>query len=178
MPQTFNIGARSPIVSAIGWLAIGFAALATASALASPFGLGAALTALRPIAARAPQLSAWLAGHLPWLLGGLGVLAVAVLVSAVGLLRRREWARRVFIALLALTVAGHVAGIWLQHQIVHGLFESALRQVPLPASAAGVFGGFALAAQGMGLLVTLGGCALLVWVIVRLMSDGVRQEFA
>jgi hypothetical protein len=41
-----------------------------------------------------------------------------------------------------------------------------------------VFGGLADATQIMAMLVTLGGCALLGWVIRRLMSDAVRQEFA
>ena len=44
--------------------------------------------------------------------------------------------------------------------------------------ALGVFGGFVTAARAMGAAMTLVACALLGWIIHRLMSAGVRQEFA
>ena len=53
-----------------------------------------------------------------------------------------------------------------------------LHSTTLPAQALGVFGGFVTAARVMAVVVTLGGCALLGWIIRKLMSPGVRQEFA
>jgi hypothetical protein len=41
-----------------------------------------------------------------------------------------------------------------------------------------VFGGFVTAARVMAVVVTLGACALLGWIIRRLMSPSIRQEFA
>jgi hypothetical protein len=42
----------------------------------------------------------------------------------------------------------------------------------------GVFGGFVTAARVMAVLMTLGACLALLWIIRRLMSPTVRQEFA
>ena len=41
-----------------------------------------------------------------------------------------------------------------------------------------LLGGFVTAARVMAVLVTVGACMLLVWIIRRLMSPAVRQEFA
>ena len=60
---------------------------------------------------------------------------------------------------------------------LHALVDSTLRRGALPPQAADVFGGMATAAQGMAVFVTLAVCAWMGWVIRRLMSDAVRQEF-
>jgi hypothetical protein len=91
---------------------------------------------------------------------------------------RQEWARRTFIGLLAVAIIANLAGLWLQHELVRSLVHGTLQATALPPQAAGVFGGLADATQIMAMLVTLVGCALLGWVIRRLMSDAVRQEFA
>ena len=96
---------------------------------------------------------------------------------AVGLLLRLEWARRFFIALLLVVITANLAGLWLQHEVLHALVDRTLRRSALPPQAADVFGGLATAAQGMAVFVTLAVSAWLGWVIRRLMSDTVRQEF-
>jgi hypothetical protein len=61
---------------------------------------------------------------------------------------------------------------------VQSLVDATLHGTALPAQAAGVFGGFVTAARMMALAMTLTACGLLGWIIRRLTSPTVRQEFA
>jgi hypothetical protein len=49
---------------------------------------------------------------------------------------------------------------------------------PLPQEAAGVFGGFATAARAAAVTLSVATCLLLGWIIARLNTQAVRQEFA
>ena len=105
------------------------------------------------------------------------VLSLATLACAIGLLMRLEWARRAFIGLLVLALAANLLGLWLQHELLRSVVEATLGRTALPDAVAGVVGGFVTAARVMAAVVTLGGCMLLAWIIQRLRSPAVRQEF-
>jgi hypothetical protein len=105
-------------------------------------------------------------------------MALAMLASAIGLLLRLDWARRVFIGVLAVAIVANLLGMWLQQEVVQSVVSSTLSSAPIPPQALGVFGGFVTAARVMAMLMTLGTVSILVWIIRRLMSDSVRQEFA
>jgi hypothetical protein len=106
------------------------------------------------------------------------VVSLATLASAIGLLLRLDWARRAFIGMLALAIVANLLGLWFQHEVVQSVVDATLSSSPLPQKALGVFGGFVTAARAMGAAMTLAACALLGWIIHRLMSAPVRQEFA
>jgi hypothetical protein len=106
------------------------------------------------------------------------VMSLATLASAIGLLMRLDWARRTFIALLVVAIFANLLGLWLQQEVLQSVVSSTLSSAPIPQQALGVFGGFVTAARVMAVLMTLVACALLGWIIRRLMSAGVRQEFA
>lgn len=179
MPQTLYVGSRSPFVTLVAWAFILMAALASASALVQSAQVDSVLPQWRAASSTAmPALTAWLLKYLPWLMGASVVVSVALLVCAVGLLMRLEWARRAAIALLALAIAANLGGLWLQHEVVQGLVRATLQGSVIPQAAAGLFGGFATATQVMGMLFTLACCVGMGWLIRRLMSDVVRQEFA
>lgn len=180
MPQTFNVGARSLFVTATAWVFIVLAALASVSALLQRAELASFLPGLTVVGniQPLPLLTGLLMGYLPWVVGAGLAMSLGTLACAVGLLLRLEWARRLFIALLLLAIVANIAGIWLQQEMLHSLVSSTLAGSALPPVVADVFGGFVTAARVMAVLVTLGACALLVWIIRRLMSKAVRQEFA
>ena len=180
MPQTFNVGSRSLFVSVTAWVFIVLGAVASLCTLVQ----NAALMSLLPgfhasLEPRAlPLLTGLLVAHLPWVTGVGLVLSLATLAAAVGLLLRLEWARRVFIALAVVAIVGNLLGLWLQQELLQSLIDSTLSRAPLPSEAAGVFGGFAAAARAAAIAISLGACMLLGWIIRRLTSPGVRQEFA
>jgi hypothetical protein len=178
MPQTFNVGARSIFVTVTAWVFIVLGALASVSALLQ----NALVASLAPAAGAhlpaLPLFTSLLLGYLPWVVGTGLVMSLATLASAIGLLLRLDWARRAFIGLLAVAIVANLLGLWLQHEVVQSVVANTLSGAPLPAQAIGVFGGFVTAARVMAVLVTLGACSMLAWIIRRLMSPAVRQEFA
>lgn len=173
MPTTIAVGARSLFVTATAWVFILIGMAACFSALVQ----NAMLASLLP-AAPATGVIGLLMDYLPWVVGTGLVMSVATLASAIGLLLRLDWARRTFIVLLAVAIVANLLGLWLQQEMMQSVVSSTLVNTSLPPQALGVFGGFVTAARVMAVVVTLGACALLGWIIRRLMSAGVRQEFA
>ena len=179
MPQTYNVGARSLFVTTTAWVFIALALLTSASALVQNAAVASLVPGL-PLAGdhALPLLTGLLLGYLPWVVGTGLVMALATLASAIGLLLRLDWARRTFIGLLAVAIAANLLGLWLQQEVLQSVVSNTLSSVAIPQQALGVFGGFVTAARVMAVLMTLVGCALLGWIIRRLMSASVRQEFA
>lgn len=180
MPQTYNVGARSLFVTATAWVFILLAGFASVSALLQNALVASLMPGLQQAGQQPamPLLTGLLIGYLPWVVGTGLVMSLATLASAIGLLLRLDWARRAFIGVLAVAICANLLGLWLQQEVVQSVVSSTLSSAPIPPQALGVFGGFVTAARVMGVLMTLGGCALLVWIIRRLMSASVRQEFA
>ncbi|MBC7483991.1 MAG: hypothetical protein H7337_19305 [Rhizobacter sp.] len=180
MPNTFSVGSRSLFVTATAWVFIILAGLTSASALVQNAAVASLMPGLHLATERhpLPLLTGLLLGYLPWVVGAGMVVSVATLASAAGLLLRLDWARRSFIGLLVLAIVANLVGLWLQQEVVQSVVSNTLSSVTIPAQALGVFGGFVTAARVMAVLMTLAACALLGWIIRRLMSAGVRQEFA
>jgi hypothetical protein len=175
MPQTYTVGSRSWLVSAIAWAFIACGLLACGLTLLQYAVLGSMLP---PWAGTLPAASALLLQHLHWVLALAGALSLLLLISGVGLLLRLEWARRAAIGVLLATALANLAGLWLQHEVVHVLVTHVAELASLPAAARGLFDGFAYAAQGLALLLTLAGCVVLAWLARCLGAPMVRQEFA
>jgi len=176
MPTTITVGARSIFVTATAWVFMLLGALASVSAL-----LQNAMLVSGGFDAGGQQVSGlfgMLIAHLPWVVNAGLVMSLATLASAIGLLLRLDWARRTFIALLLLAIVANLLGLWLQQEVMQSVVDTTLSTTALPPRAMGVFGGFVTAARVMAVLVTLGACGLLGWIIRRLMSASVRQEFA
>lgn len=182
MPQTYNVGSKSLFVTLTAWAFIVLAGLASVSALLQNAAIASFLPGLTVVGNVQPQplplLTGLLLGYLPWVVGVGLLMSLATLACAIGLLLRVEWARRLFIVLLALAIVANIAGLWLQQEMLQSLVSSTLQRAPLPPHAADVFGGFVTATRVAAVVVTLAACALLVWIIRRLMSPAVRQEFA
>lgn len=179
MPQTFSVGARSLFVTVTAWVFILLSALTAASALiqnASVASLLSAPAAGMPVQA-SPLLTGLLPGYLPWVVGFALAMSMATLAAAVGLLLRLDWARRAFIALLGVAIVFNGVGLWLHHEVVQSVVQSTLTRAPLPPQAADVLGGFVTATRVMAAAMTIGVCATLAWIMRRLMSAHVRQEF-
>lgn len=180
MPQTFNVGSKSLFVTLTAWVFFALGVMASVSALLQNATLASWLPGLNGVGAAQPLplLTGLLIAYLPWVMGAGLAISLATMASAAGLLLRLDWARRCFIGLLGLAIAANLIGLWLQHEVVQSVVEATLARAPLPTSAADVFGGFVTASQVMAVLVTLAACVLLGWIMRRLMSPAVRQEFA
>ncbi|MEO5687506.1 MAG: hypothetical protein ABIR54_09095 [Burkholderiaceae bacterium] len=176
MPQTYNVGSRSRFVNFVAWIFILLAAFACEWAVIQNATQSWASLAVEP--SSLPWLTGLLVRHAAWVFSAAVALSMATMVCAFGLLRRIEWARRVFIGLLMVAIGVDLAGLWLQQEVTHLLVDSTLRQAALTQPAADLFGGILTAARLLAGLITLGVSLGLVGIIRRLMSPSVRQEFA
>ncbi len=104
MPQTFNVGARSIFVTVTAWLFIALAVMASASVMLPNSAIGSLLPA-------SVGVSKLLVKYLPWIVAGGVLLSLATLASAIGLLLRLDWARRVFIGLVAVALVANLLGL-------------------------------------------------------------------
>lgn len=134
---TIPVGARSALLTLLGWVFSVCGALGTLS------------------------VAGWSVARDSPLRLALAVAVCLLLVAmGVGLLRRDDWARRLFIGLLLAALAAQALGWW-------AWWAQLQTMLGLPAAAAGVLS--ALAFVGLG--------AAVVWAIRRLMSRRVRLEF-
>lgn len=180
MPYTINVGARSLFVTATAWVFIFLGLFASASTLIQNAHVASLMPGLQAVGETRPLpfMSGLLMAYLPGVLIASLALSLATLASAIGLLLRLDWARRVFIGVLVTAIVVNLAGLWLQHEVVQSVVASTLTRATLPAQVADVFGSFVTAARVMAALVTLGACLVLAWIIRSLMSPVIRQEFA
>lgn len=178
MPITIAVGSRSLFVTATAWLFILLGVVASLSALVQNAMLASLLPALSSSSPAVSGLMGLMLDYMPWVVGTGLVMSLATLASAIGLLLRLDWARRTFIGLLVVAIVANLLGLWLQQEMMQSVVSRTLGSVALPPQALGVFGGFVTAARVMAVVVTLGACGLLGWIIRRLMSAGVRREFA
>jgi hypothetical protein len=174
MPQTYNVGSRSRFVNFVAWLFVAFGALACGWAVIQ----NAAHASWAVQLAGEKGLTGLLCRYLPWVFSSAIALSLAIVVCAFGLLRRVEWARRVFIALLVVAIGVVLSSLWLQQEFVHLLVDPALRGLTLSQQAAELFGGMLTAARLLAAAVTVVAGFALADIIRRLMSPAIRQEFA
>ena len=174
MPQTYNVGSRSRFVTFVAWLFVFLGAFACEWAVIQNATHASWATQL----AGEKGLTGLLCRYLPWVFSCAIALSLAIVACAFGLLRRVEWARRVFIGLLMVAIGVDLASLWLQQEFVHLLVDPALRGLSMSQQAAEVFGGMLAAARLLAGVITLVASFVLVMIIRRLMSPSIRQEFA
>ena len=111
-----------------------------------------------------PPAAAFAIRHLRQLIEAFLLLWLIALVASIGLLKRRNWARLVFIGLMALGIIWNLASPILQLIVLRGI--------------PGQFELMRSIIQIISVIYALAFCLLFGWIIVRLMSAKVRSEFA
>ena len=171
----------STFVTVLAWIAIVGSALMTVISTMQvvvvfaffPKDFGARLGA-NPLLEGMPEPLRFLFTHPHYMVFAFWGVAAATLVAAIGLLRRRNWARLYFIALLIASIAWQLLGLWLQRH-----FDAAVRSSlkGLPADAASQFATFhqVFAIVMDVFLVALS--VLFAWIIYRLLSPSIKAEF-
>jgi hypothetical protein len=159
-------------VTVLAWILISFTGLGAASALLQNVfvNLMLSLPDLDPrgTANQAPETFL----VLRILIAVLALFLIFALVSAIGLLKRKDWARRTFIALFALGIGFHVVLLFL-FLLGAGIFPpfAAARGVRAPIDS---MARLMVIPMGVG---ALGMSVLFGWLIKRLVSPDVRREF-
>lgn len=117
--------------------------------------------------------------HMKWLFALVLVPVLAMFVASLGLLKRREWGRLLFIALMAFSIVMNLASLVFQGYLMVGMHEefAAMAQQAPDGHAAPDLGMFFIGAGVVALLYALGLSAVQAWLIKRLVSPAVVAEF-
>lgn len=173
---------RSAFVTGLAWTFIGLSGFATLIALMQNamifliFPLDEVRTAMKETdEARAMPAPFRFMFEYMWLMFVFFlVISVATLVSAIGLLKRRNWARLVFIGIMVLGILWNVASFAMPY-LMGGWMTMPEHTPP------GFADQFDLMWKIMTVFSVLMGVAfiaLFAWIIKRLVSPGIRAEFA
>lgn len=100
---------------------------------------------------------------------GFLVLAATTLAASIGLLKRRNWARLLFVLIMALGIGWNCLGVYLQWAIF---------SMPQDLPQDSTFHTMSLLIRGFSAVMAAAMCGLFGWIIKRLLSQQVRAEFA
>lgn len=173
---------RSYFVTVLAWLSMGMAGFAMLISLLQNlllqwlFPPAMQAHAMLPLPPAMPAPLQWMFGHMAWLFRAFLLASTVTLIAAVGLLRRHEWARRLFIGLLGLAIAYHLLGLAWQWWFM-GSMDAFMRAPAMPAGADAIMHGFIRVIQVFSTLMALVFCVLFGWIIHRLRKAQVRDEF-
>lgn len=98
--------------------------------------------------------------------------AITLLLTSIGLLKRREWARKTMVVLLVIAIFYELGDLAWQFYVMNSTMAPLMKEMP------GLGGGMMAIILGIVTIMVLAFCALFVWVIIKLRSEKIRQEFA
>ena len=180
---------KSTFVTVVAWVFIVFSGFATFISLMQNLMVGfmpqqilTDATADTTFAHVMPSGPRFMFTHLRLLVLLVLVLCVLMLLSSIGLLRRRNWARLVFIGLLGVGILYNIAGLFIQQSMMSSFTASFPMDSTFSAdSATQQFGQqFHQMMAGMRVFMIVfivGFSALFGWIIVKLLSPAIRTEF-
>lgn len=129
-----------------------------------------------PVAPGTPAWATWMMGHFRLIIALVFVLTGVMFIASLGLLKRWNWARLLFIAMMALGIAWNLFSLGLQLPMLmdmHAQIGEASRATPdMPD-----LGWFVVGVGAVMLLMVLGFSAVQAWIIKRLLSPEVVAEF-
>ena len=162
---------HSTFVTVLAWMVIVFAGLSTIAGLLQSALVGMMMPPLSESEAQTmPPLMRMVFANLHWIVYANTALSAAALATGIGLLRRKEWARLVTIAMLIFSIVGTIALVIAQQFFIAAMFPEGSEMPPDAQSVmlamragAGIFGLIFIALHG--------------WLAFRLLSPAIRSEF-
>lgn len=164
---------QSTFVTVVAWIFIVLAGLMTLVCVLQNIMVFTVFPAdkMTPPPEEMPVLVRFILSHVRVLFLLALIASCATLVSAIGLLRRRNWARIVFIVLMGLGIAYQVFGVvWVISFMSGGIPGMEGRLPPAERFMVGLITLFSLA-MALGIAVLFG------WLIKKLVSPDIRAEF-
>ena len=171
--------ARSTFVTVLAWIFIMLAGFATFISILQNIMIAFVFPMAQMQAAaaeqKAPWFAAWMIQHFQVFFLFFLVVSASCLAAAIGLLRRRNWARLLFIALMALGIAWNLGGL-----VLGAFFLSSFPFSQAIPAGHPEFANFQIMFKVMfaiNVVIVVAFTCLFGWIIKRLASEGVRREF-
>ena len=171
---------RSTFVTVVAWIFIVLAGFATLGAIAQNIFVALVFPVAEMEAAAnqarsegAHRYASWMFSHFQVFFLLFLAASASILAAAIGLLMRKNWARLLFVALLALAIAWNVAGLGL----ILFFLSSFGDLVPVKPGAENLDVMFKVMFAINGVFV-VAFIWLFGWIIKRLASEEIRREFS
>jgi hypothetical protein len=176
---------RSSFVTVLAWIFIAFAGFGTFISLLQNIMINTVfpLDQMRSAMSQAhsdqnmPAFAAFMFNNIRLFFAAFLIVSVSTLIAAIALLKRKNWARVLFIAILALGIVWNLGGL-----VVQQFFFASMSSIP-PNTPPEFRANF----EAMGTMMTVmkifsavmavGFSVLFAWIIKRLASVAIRQEF-
>src|SRR5258708_7056297 len=174
---------KSNFVTVVAWIFIAFSGFATFIPLLQNLMVAIMPKAFFNQARKAPTLTRtmpagprFMFAHFQLMVLVMFIVCAATLISSIGLLRRHNWARLVFVTLLGLGGLYNVGAIFLQQSMTASFGR------PFPAGSAlgpadQQFQQMVAPMKATMVVIEIGFAALFCWIIVKLVSPPIRAEF-
>jgi hypothetical protein len=173
---------RSGFVTGLAWVFIVLAGIATLIAILQNIMLALMFPTeeLRAAVKESentqpmPALFRFMFENFRYFFAGFLALSAGTLIAAIGLLKRRNWARLIFIAIMALGVVWNLASL-----AIPFMMTSLIPEVPAHAQS-DFHDNFKVMWNimiGFTVVIGLAFAALFVWIIKRLVSNDIKREF-
>ena len=164
--------ARSTFVTVVGWLFLVFSGFSSLIGIVQNVMVWVMFRPHRSELGDAPAANAseWMSRHIELWFAAVLLVSVVTFIASVGLLRRKDWARRLFIVVLVFGIA------WMIFALVMQLTMLSTG----PSTASPGMEGFALMTKVIAITSALISAALMGafgWIIKRLVSLPIREEF-
>jgi hypothetical protein len=121
-----------------------------------------------------PAMFRFMFEYFQYVVAGFLLLSVGTLISAIGLLKRKNWARLIFVVIMALGIVWNLASLAMPF-----LMSSMMPEMPAPAHS-DFHDNFKLMwniMMGFTVVMCLAFAALFAWIIKRLLAADIRREF-
>lgn len=121
-----------------------------------------------------PFFVSFMLSNFQWLFFVFFVISAATLASSVGLLKRQNWARLLFVGIMGLGIAWNIFGFVMQL-----IMLSSMSSIPsnAPAEFQSQFKTMSIVMAVFGAIMATGFTVLFGWIIKRLLSPSIALEF-
>jgi hypothetical protein len=121
-----------------------------------------------------PAIAQFMFNNIRWFFLLVLMISATLFISSVGLLKRKNWARLLFIAIMAFGIFWNIGGFVLQL-----VMFSTMSDMPssTPPDFQAQFTTFSIVVAIFGGIMVLGLSILFGWIIKRLISSSIKQEF-
>lgn len=187
MPTEIQVPARSSFVTVVAWVFIvlsGFAtfvgALQNLMIRSMPFDQFDTILRDSTAASQIPGPARFMFSHFQLFFLATFLLSLLMFVSSLGLLRRRNWARLVFIGLLVLGIVYMIGGVFIQQSFMSSFdasFGAAAQQDSVFRANTDQFRSMFTAMRAFMFVFSIGIAGVFGWILVKLSSAKIRAEF-
>lgn len=166
---------RSSFVTTVAWIFIVLGGFATLLSILQNIMLGILLPAdMPPIEPQGngpnvPAFVRFMFDHFRLFFAAFLVLSATTLASAIGLLKRKNWARLTFIGLMSFGILWNLGGM----VFTFIMFSS----MPFPGGAPADFQLMSKIMTAFSVFIAIALAVLFVWIIKRLLSSDIQREF-